>query len=57
MTQPDCLSEMKERQNFPDKQKVKDFLTNGSILQETLKEVLQAEMKRCELVKEKYIKV
>ena len=45
-TQLHCLSETKERQNFADKQKVKDFITNGSILQEMLKGVLQAEIER-----------
>lgn len=36
---------MKERQNFPDKQKVKDFLTNGSLLQETLKKFYKLKWK------------
>lgn len=47
MTQLHCISEVKGRQNFPDKQKAKDFITNGSIFQEKLKEVLQAKIKRC----------
>lgn len=46
-TQLHCLSETKERQTFPDKQTVKDFITNESILQEMLKEALQAEIERC----------
>lgn len=37
----------RERKAFPDKQKLREFITTRSPLQEVLKEILQVEMKRC----------
>ena len=34
-----------ERKNFPDKQNLREFITTTTALQETLKGVLQTEMK------------
>lgn len=44
-TQQICPSEWKERKSFPDKEKLKEFITARLALQEALKELLQAETK------------
>lgn len=41
-----CPLKMKEKQDFPDKQKLRDFIIIRSALQELLNELLQSEGKR-----------
>lgn len=48
-TQQSCLSKMRQKQTFPDKQKLRKFIIVRSALQKLLQAIFKGETKGCEL--------